>query len=111
MSKIIMTFAAREDLKEIKEYISVTLRNPSAASGILKGITGQLRMLEQFPEMGNVLLSDEGPITYRYLTQGNYMSFYHIHNNAVIVDRILYARRNYMQLLFGSSWEEDGEVQ
>lgn len=111
MNKVIMTFAAREDLKEIKEYISVTLRNPSAASGILKGITGQLRMLEQFPKMGNVLLSDESPITYRYLTQGNYMSFYHIQNNAVIVDRILYARRNYMQLLFGNSWEEDGEVQ
>ena len=110
MSKVIMTFAAREDLKEIKDYISVTLRNPSVASGILKGITGQLRMLEQFPEMGNVLLSDEGPITYRYLTQGNYMPFYHIQNNAVIVDRVLHARRNYMQLLFGNSWEEDGEV-
>lgn len=111
MSKVILTFAAREDLKEIKKYISVTLRNPSAANGILKGITGQLRMLEQFPEMGNVLLLDESPITYRYLTHGNYMSFYHIQKSAVTVDRILYGRRNYLKLLLGSNWEEDTEVQ
>lgn len=102
MSKVVLTFAAREDLKEIKEYISTTLGNPSAANGILKGITGQLRSLEQFPQMGSMILLEESPIAYRYLVHENYMSFYHIRENSVIVDRILYGRRDYLKLLLGN---------
>ena len=111
MSKVILSFAAKEDLKEIKEYISVTLASPMAAKGIVKGITGQLRALEQFPEMGKILLLEKGPITYRYLVHGNYLSFYHIQKNMVVVDRILYGRRDYIKLLFGSSLEELDEIQ
>lgn len=111
ISKVILTFAAKEDLKETKEYITVTLGNPSAANGIIKGITSQLRTLERFPEAGSVILLDESPILYRYLVHGNYTSFYHVQKGSVIIDRILYGRRNYLKLLLVNHWEEDIEVQ
>lgn len=111
MSKVTLTHAARMDLKEIKDYISITLQNPSASNSILKGITTQIRSLESFPKMGTVIELDESSITYRYLVHGNYMSFYHIQKDSVIVDRILYGRRNYLKLLLGSHLEEDIEAQ
>ena len=111
MNKVKLTHAAKMDLQEIKDYISITLRNPAAANGILKGITTQIRSLESFPQMGTVIELDESSIAYRYLVYGNYMSFYHIQNDSVIVDRILYGRRNYLKLLLGSQLDEDIEAQ
>lgn len=105
MSKVVLSFAAKEDLREIQEYISKNLGNPSAAKGILQKMLNQIRMLEQFPEMGKRILLEESAVDYRYLVHSSYMSFYHTENNTVIVDRILYGRRNYIKLLFGNPEE------
>ena len=34
---------------------------------------------------------------------GNYISFYRAYDSEVFIDRILYARRDYMRILFGDS--------
>lgn len=39
-------------------------------------------------------------VDYRYIICGNYMTFYRYSNNAVYVDRILYNKRDYLQILF-----------
>ena len=39
------------------------------------------------------------PAAYRYLVCGSYLAFYHVHNEEVIVDRILYGRRDYLSIL------------
>lgn len=57
-------------------------------------------MLEQFSEMGTLLDPMIGLTAYRYLLCGNYMVFYHVQQNAVRVDRVLYARSDYMSVLF-----------
>ena len=111
MTKVVLTAAARQDLKEIKTYISATLMNPSAANNIAKSITSQLRSLEQFPKMGKLVSLEESPIPYRYLVCGNYMAFYHVQKDSVYVDRILYGRRNHLKLLLGSEWDEETELQ
>ena len=61
--------------------------------------------------MGTILFLEESPIPYRYLLSGNYMSFYHIQGDSVIVDRVLYGRRDYLQILLGDAFEEDETIQ
>lgn len=105
--KPLLTAAARQDLKEIHQYISSSLRNPTAAKNVVQKIISQIRSLTDFPDMGTILFVEESPIPYRYLVGGNYMSFYHIQKDSVIVDRILYGRRDYLQILLGGSLEDE----
>ncbi len=107
MAKLLITPVARDDLMEIKGYISTNLHNPSAARDTVKGITTQMRALEQFPEIGTLVFLEAGATAYRYLIYKSYMTFYHIQGDCVIVDRVLYGRRDYLQLLLGRELEED----
>ena len=105
--KLLLTAAARQDLKEIHQYISSSLRNPTAVKNVVQKITSQIRSLEDFSEKGTILFMEENPIPYRYLVSENYMSFYHIQKDSVIIDRILYGRRDYLQILLGGSLEDE----
>lgn len=109
MTKVILTAAARADLREIQHYTATVLMNPSASKGMLKRITAQLRTLEQFPEAGTPILPRESPVVYRYLVCGSYMAFYHIQRDTAVVDRILYGRRDYLAILFGDQLDEETE--
>ena len=107
MTKVMLSSAAKADLQETQRYISSVLSNPSAFKQTLKRITTQLHTLEQFPEAGTPVLIPGSPVAYRYLVCGSYMAFYHIHNEEVIVDRVLYGRRDYLSILFGDQLGED----
>ena len=93
--------------QDTRRYISSVLSNPSASKQALKRITTQLHTLEQFPESGTPILIPGSPVAYRYLVCGSYMAFYHIRNEEVIVDRVLYGRRDYLSILFGDQLGED----
>ena len=107
MTKVMLSAAAKADLQETRRYISSVLSNPSASKQTLKRITTQLHTLEQFPEAGTPVLIPGSPVAYRYLVCGSYMAFYHIRNQEVIVDRVLYGRRDYLSILFGDQLGED----
>ena len=107
MTKVMLSSAAKEDLQETRRYISSVLSNPSASKQTLKRITTQLHTLEQFPESGTPILIPGSPVAYRYLVCGSYMAFYHIRNQEVVVDRVLYGRRDYLSILFGDQLGED----
>ena len=107
MTKVMLSSAAKADLHETRRYISSVLSNPSAFKQTLKRITTQLHTLEQFPESGTPILIPGSPVAYRYLVCGSYMAFYHIRNQEVVVDRVLYGRRDYLSILFGDQLGED----
>ena len=107
MTKVVLSPAAKADLQDTRRYISSVLTNPSASKQTLKRITTQLHTLEQFPEAGTPILIPGSPVAYRYLVCGSYMAFYHIRNQEVIVDRVLYGRRDYLSILFGDQLGED----
>lgn len=107
MSNVVLSPLARQDLAQIKTYVSDVLKNPGAARGVLKRITDQIRMLEQFSEMGTLLEPAGGLFPYRYLLCGSYMVFYHVQQDMVRVDRVLYARSDYMSVLFGEEIDLD----
>lgn len=110
MSKITYSKEALRDLDEIFDYISKTLHNKAAAIHTVQRIQSDIDKLAAFPEMGPSLSSMIGRKSeYRFLVSGNYIAFYLIGDELVEIARVLYGRRNYMSLLFGSLIEEDSE--
>ena len=109
MTQVKLSAAAKADLQETRRYISSVLSNPSASKQTMKRITSYLHTLEQFPEAGTSVLIPGSPAAYRDLVCGSYMVFYHIHIEEVMVDRILYGRRDYLSILFGEELTEESE--
>lgn len=109
MTKVVLSPEARQDLTEIGDYIAYKLRNKSAARRTLARIQEAVMSLSHFPESGTPLAFSGPNIAYRYLVSGSYMVFYHISENAVRIDRILYGRRDYLAILFGSEFAEDSQ--
>ena len=102
MYKISFSPEAVDDLKEIKQYIKDELCNEQAAKNTVAKILKKVKMLSDFPESGSSLSAIIGFDTdYRYLICDNYIAFYRIENKNVLIVRVLYGRRNYMQILFG----------
>ena len=102
MYKISFSPEAVDDLKEIKQYIKDELCNEQAAKNTVAKILKKIKLLSDFPESGSNLSAIIGFDTdYRYLVCDNYIAFYRIEDKNVLIVRVLYGRRNYMQILFG----------
>ena len=97
---------ALQDLDEIWEYITTELCNPSSAEKAVHQIMDKVEQLEKYPQMGALLSTIVSMINeYRFLVSGNYLIFYRVEENDVYIDRILYARRDYLRVLFDSPKE------
>ena len=91
---------SRRDLDEIFDYISRELENQVAAHETVNAILDGTESLEGFPFVGSLVegipfLNEE----YRFLTVRNYLIFYRVTDTQIFVDRILYKKRDYGQLL------------
>lgn len=109
MTEVVLSPEARRDLGEIGDYIAFRLRNKAAARRMLAQIQNAVMSLGHFPESGTPLAFSGLNITYRYILCGSYMIFYHISERGVHIDRILYGRRDYLSILFGSEFSEDDQ--
>lgn len=103
MYKLKISPKAKDDLAEIKDYISHELCNPQAAVDLVSKITKKIRGLPEHPLIGTPLSSVLDIQTdNRFLVYDNYLIFYRYENEIVFVSRILYGRRDYIRILFGS---------
>ena len=108
MAKLIVSPMARADMREIGDYISQKLRNPGAALRMIRRFREAMSPLREFPESGAPLLAaGKQSAPYRYLVCGSYLIFYHIADDTVHIDRVLYGRRDYMAILFSDQLEEE----
>lgn len=99
--KLVISPQVIEDLKEIKTYISDDLYNPDAASRIIRKVRDSYKKLKDNPYMGvslNTVVDIE--TDFRYLVNGSYLIFHRIIDDTVRIERVLYGRRNYIQILF-----------
>ena len=102
MNNLHLSEEAQNDLFEIKAQEE--LLNPSAALATVSRITKSLRILQNHAQAGAQLSSiADIESDYRFIVSGNYISFYRAYDSEVFIDRILYARRDYMRILFGDS--------
>ncbi|EEG78904.1 type II toxin-antitoxin system RelE/ParE family toxin [Dethiobacter alkaliphilus] len=99
---------AKNDLAEIKKYISEELSSPQAAKGLVAKIMKRIRTLAEYPELGASLSTIIDMQTdYRFLVCANHLIFYKLENYTVFISRVLYAKRDYLRVLFGSVPVED----
>ncbi len=95
--KIVYTHTARQDLREIYEYIAYTLLVPETARSLTDKIMSEVRSLEDFPER-NPLYRDEPWRSQgiRFLPVKNYLVFYTVKMEAetVSIARIMYGGRD-----------------
>ena len=88
------------DLDEIFDYIAFELKDIIAADNTVNDIIDSINILKQFAESGSVLCLPTGEVTiYRYVISGNFLSFYHLSENEVYMDRVIYGKRDYIKLL------------
>jgi len=101
MAKIRISPTAKNDLHEIKEYITIELGSPTAAVNTAAKITKAIRNLIKFPDSGAPLSSIvDVQNNYRFFVCGSYLIFYRHENGIVSVLRVVYCRRDYMKILF-----------
>lgn len=97
---------ARRDLDDIWDYIEADLCNRVAARQVVNRILDAIDQLASFSGLGTPASSVADVVTdYRFLVTGNYLTFYRVSGNDVYVDRILYARLDYLRILFGDMLE------
>ncbi len=96
--EVVVTPSAQKDLTEIKSYLTNVLKTSS--NSIFEKILEQVKILKVHPFTYKVhqdpLLKLVG---YRIIPIDNYLMFYVIKSNIVQIHRVLYAKRNYLQLL------------
>lgn len=101
MTEIRFSPDAVNNLVQTKAYIADELGNEQAAVRVISKIAKQIEMLREFPMSGAPLSSVINIDTdYRYLVCGSYTAFYRVEGNTVSIIRVLYGRRNFMQILF-----------
>lgn len=106
MAEISFSPEAISDLQQTKAYIMDEFCSEQAAVNTISKITGRIRELVTFPEMGAPLSSIiDFETDYRFLVCGNYMAFYRFKNQTVYIVRVLYGRRDFMRILFGAPTE------
>ncbi|MGN1418887.1 MAG: type II toxin-antitoxin system RelE/ParE family toxin [Acutalibacteraceae bacterium] len=99
--KIIFSKQAREDLREINQYISDVLQNPIAAKNVIQRILKSCNRLSQQPNMGVSLQAKIGRKSdYRCLFCENYIAFYLVDDETIRINRILDGRTEYMKIIF-----------
>ena len=97
---IIITAAAREDLDEILAYMTVSLKNPSAAAAFASEVTSCYNNLKNLPFMyrkcSRPHLRAQG---YRKAVIGNYIMVYRVceAEETVYISRFFYGRRNHYE--------------
>ena len=88
----------QQDLLDVIDYLNTLSKE--AALNYYDQLTSEISSLrimpERCPRPRDLALAAKG---YRYLAVGNYLVFYVVSGNIVQIRRILYARRDYKQLL------------
>jgi toxin ParE1/3/4 len=88
---------AEQDFNELVEYI--LLENPSAALSVSEKIEKNLKLLESNPHLGRIPNDEElARMGYRYLIVLDYLIFYKIEAQTILVYRIIHGARNYKSL-------------
>lgn len=91
--KIVYTFQAQQDLKNLYEYVAYSLLAPDAARSLYQKIVQSVRSLETMPNR-NPLYKEEPWRSQgvRFLPVKNYLLFYTVNNETLTVSiaRILY---------------------
>ena len=91
---------SKEDLIGIKQYIKYNLQEPETANKLISKIRKSIKTLKENPEIYTIIDDDIiRKLEIRKLIVDNYIIFYRIKNDSIEIVRIMYGRRNWINLL------------
>lgn len=91
---------ALEDLREIVDYITITLKAPKAAKDLIDDIEDSILNLQHFPFSFKEYQPTRPLETkYRMLPVNNYIVFYVVTEQEVEIHRIVYAKMNLEKII------------
>ena len=100
MIKILYSPKSRKDLDRIFDYIHDDLNNPIAAEKIVKGMLNKISELKEYPQLGSIwYLENNINSGFRFLKYDNYIIFYQITKETILIVRILHRLQNYVKQL------------
>lgn len=91
---------SRQDLIDITKYIKYNLQEPNIAKKLINKIRKEIDNLIENPQI-YAIIDDEfiKKIEIRKIIVDNYIIFYRINYKTIQIVRVLYARRNWINLL------------
>ena len=91
---------SKQDLIGIKQYIKYNLQEPETAQKLITKIRNEINNLKHNPEMYSIIDDDRiKKLEIRKLIVNNYIVFYRIKKENIEIVRIMYGRRNWINLL------------
>lgn len=91
---------SKQDLIVIKQYIKYNLQEPEIAQKMISKIRKEINTLKNNPEIYTTIDDDIiKKLEIRKLIVDNYIVFYRIKSNNIQIVRVMYGRRNWMNLL------------
>jgi len=100
--KIELAMKAKKDMREIHAYIANNLKEPNIADKLLDKIETEILSLNTMPLRHGIERDEQlKRRNLRKLIVENYLVFYTVHEKTatVFIVRVLYARRDWMNLL------------
>lgn len=89
---------AEQDLADLVSYVAA--ENPRAATDVLDHVEARLESLQSHPFVGRVPHNPKlTALGYRVLVIENYLVFYKVKGNVVLVHRILHRARDLLRLM------------
>lgn len=89
---------AEQDLVKLVSYLAA--ENPKAAADVLDHIESRLQTLTSHPFIGRIPQAPKlTALGYRVLVIDNYLVFYKVKGNTVLVHRILHGARDLLRVL------------
>ncbi|MDI6614994.1 type II toxin-antitoxin system RelE/ParE family toxin [Leuconostoc suionicum] len=100
---ILITDAAQRDLDDIFAYINKKFLAPQAASNTLSNIKFSILKVAEMPAIGidvskRLNKKFKSSETLRMIPAGNYLVFYIISDQELVILRVLYQRRNWLEI-------------
>ena len=91
---------SKQDLIGIKQYIKYNLQEPEIAQKLITKIRIQIDSLKYSPEVYAIIDDDIiKKLEIRKLIVDNYIVFFRVKNDSIQIVRIMYGRRNWINLL------------
>ncbi len=101
MYQILFSEYAKSDMQSILKYIKEALQNPIVANNLLKNMHNAIYILQNHPYAGKKVekIGELRRIYYKYPVN-NYMIFYYLEKEKIVIYRIKYAKSNFDMLHF-----------
>ncbi|MBR4947463.1 MAG: type II toxin-antitoxin system RelE/ParE family toxin [Clostridiales bacterium] len=107
MMHIVFSPESLKDLEQIKDYLLDRFGEKTAGNN-LKKVIKEIKTLESFPLKGSGIWERYGiDSEYRYIYANNNYVFYRVDGDEIKVIRVLDARRDFLNILFGIKTQSD----